>query len=170
MSIKGKKIFLGLCIVVPFLIYCVYYYGNMISNAPFRFTDFQSVVFRYGEPNHMDNQYDSKTGIFQYVTKTNEIERDTVRMTKDDLLYLHRKAQELGFWNLDDDMTGPEAKVNPETETPRFCLEMNYKDKSKKVTMDADFAGNEKMRNAGKSMIDEVNRILAAAQSRSNVK
>jgi hypothetical protein len=47
---------------------------------------------------------------------------------------------------------------------------MNYKDKSKKVTMDADFAGNEKMRNAGKSMIDEVNRILAAAQSRSNVK
>ncbi|WP_031289211.1 hypothetical protein, partial [Sphingobacterium sp. IITKGP-BTPF85] len=103
----------------------------MISNAPFRFTDFQSVVFRYGEPNHMDNQYDSKTGIFQYVTKTNEIERDTVRMTKDDLLYLHRKAQELGFWNLDDDMTGPEAKVNPETETPRFYLEMNYKDKSK---------------------------------------
>jgi len=142
----------------------------MISNAPFRFTDFQSVVFRYGEPNHMDNQYDSKTGIFQYVTKTNEIERDTVRMTKDDLLYLHRKAQELGFWNLDDDMTGPGAKVNPETETPRFYLEMNYKDKSKKVTMDADFAGNEKMRNAGKSMIDEVNRILAAAQSRSNVK
>ena len=170
MSIKCKKIFLGLCIVVPFLIYCVYYYSNMISNAPFRFTDFQSVVFRYGEPNHMDNQYDSKTGIFQYVTKTNEIERDTVRMTKDDLLYLHRKAQELGFWNLDDDMTGPEAKVNPETETPRFYLEMNYKDKSKKVTMDADFAGNEKMRNAGKSMIDEVNRILAAAQSRSNVK
>jgi hypothetical protein len=142
----------------------------MISNAPFRFTDFQSVVFRYGEPNHMDNQYDSKTGIFQYVTKTNGIERDTVRMTKDDLLYLHRKAQELGFWNLDDDMTGPEAKVNPETETPRFYLEFNYKDKSKKVTMDADFAGNEKMRDAGKSMIEEVNRILAGAQARSNEK
>ena len=169
MSIKGKKIFLGLCIVVPFLIYCVYYYSNMISNAPFRFTDFQSVVFRYGEPNHMDNQYDSKTGIFQYVTKTNEIERDTVRMTKDDLLYLHRKAQELGFWNLDDDMTGPEAKKNIETATvPRYYLEFNYKDKSKKVTMDADFAGNPKMRDAGKSMIEEVNRILAAAQSRSS--
>ncbi|UIR56511.1 hypothetical protein LZQ00_01515 [Sphingobacterium sp. SRCM116780] len=141
----------------------------MIKNAPFRFADFQSVVFRYGEPNHMDNQYDSRTGIFQYVTKTNQIEKDTVRMNKDDLLYLHRKAQELGFWNLDDDMTGPEARKNPKTATaPRFYLEFNYKDKSKKVTMDADFDGNEKMRDAGKSMIDEVNRILATAQSRSN--
>lgn len=168
MSIKGKKIFLGLCIVVPFLIYCVYYYSNMISNAPFRFTDFQSVVFHYGEPNHMDNQFDSKTGVFQYVTNLNKIERDTVKMTKDDLLYLHRKAQELGFWNLDDDMTGPSAKSNPEKSTvPRFYLEFNYKEKSKKVTMDADFVGNEKMRDAGKSMVDEVNRILAAAQSRS---
>lgn len=34
--------------------------------------------------------------------------------------------------------------------------------------MDADFAGNPKMRDAGKSMIEEVNRILAAAQSRSS--
>ncbi|WP_312339053.1 hypothetical protein [Sphingobacterium sp.] len=167
MTIKSKKIFLGLCIIVPFLMYCVYYYSNMIKNAPFRFADFESIEFKYGEPNHMVNEYNSKTRIYKYLDKKDSLITDTVKFTKDDLLYLHRKAMELGFWNLDTDMTGPEwQQDSTNSKVPRFYLEFNYKDKSKHVTLDADFAGNPRMHDAAKSMIDEINRMLATAQAR----
>ncbi len=168
LSVKSKKIFLALCIVVPFLIYCVYYYSNMVKNAPYRYADFESVVYVYGQPNEMVNKYDSETRLFQYLNKQDSLIVDTLKLNKDDLLYIHRKAQELGFWNLDDDMTGPIAHSadSANSQVPRFYLALKYKEKTKQVTLDADFAGNERMRDAAKSIFDEVQRIIATAKAR----
>ncbi|MBP3943274.1 hypothetical protein J5U18_06820 [Sphingobacteriaceae bacterium WQ 2009] len=139
----------------------------MVKNAPYRYADFESVVYVYGTPDEMVNKYDSKTRIFQYLDKRDSLNIDTLKLNKDDLLYIHRKAQELGFWNLDDDMTGPAAKTGDTSQVvPRYYLELNYKDKSKKVTIDQDFAGNERMREAAKSIFDEVQRIIAQAHAR----
>ena len=40
-----KKAFLIVSIALPFLIYCVYYYSMMIKNAPYKFSEFQSIKF-----------------------------------------------------------------------------------------------------------------------------
>src|SRR5690606_36802370 len=164
MSDRTKRIFLIICIVVPFLAYCFFYYSQMFKNAPFRFTDFESIVLKYGEGDSLINQFDSATGRYQYLNSNDSLVVDTVRFRKDDFQYLHGKAAQLGLWNLPDDMTsGDNSTENP---VPRFYLQYNYKEKSKEITLDADFEGNEKMRDAAKSIVDEVMRVISDAQDR----
>ncbi|WP_246163224.1 hypothetical protein [Sphingobacterium humi] len=166
MQDRTKRIFLGLCIIVPFIIYCVYYYSAMIKNAPFRFTDFESIELSYGFPDSMLNQYNSKTHHYQYLTKSGDLIQDTLKLRNDDLLYLHRKAQEIGFWNVDNDMTtAPESRTS-QAKVPRYKLTFNYKEKSKTVTLDADYQGVQKMKDAAKTTVDEVLQIIATAKSR----
>ncbi|MFC7523280.1 hypothetical protein ACFQRK_04960 [Parapedobacter sp. GCM10030251] len=163
MSDRSKKIFLVICIIVPFLLYCFYYYSQMFKKAPFRFSDFESIVLKYGEGNDLINQFDSETGQYQYLNTRDSLVTDTVRLRKDDLQYLHGKATQLGFWNLPDDMTGDTTTGN---KVARFYLQYNYKEKSKEVTLDTDFNGNEKMRDAAKTMVDEVMRVINDARDR----
>lgn len=165
MSDRSKKIFLGICIIIPFFLYCYYYYSTMLNNAPFRYVDFQSIVLKYGDGGELQNEFDSETGIFTYLNARDSVITDTVRMRDDDLLYLHRKAAELGFWNLPEDMTGIGFDTT-NSEVPRFILQYNYKEKSKTVTYDADFEGNPKMKDAARSVIDEVRRVLSDARGR----
>lgn len=166
MSARAKKIFLIICITIPFLVYCFVYYSSMIKNAPFRFADFESIEITYGTPDEMVNMYNSKTQHYQYLTKDNKLVQDTLKMRKDDLLYLHRKAQELGFWNVDDNMTTPRATADEGKDVPRFILKYTYKEKSKEVTLDADYPGNPKMKDAAKSTIDAVMTMLAEVKAR----
>lgn len=164
MSERSKKIFLGICIIVPFMVYCGYYYSIMFKNAPYRYSDFQNIELVYGEGSDLVNKYDSKTGEFNYFNTQDSLILDTVKLRNDDLLYLHRKAVELGFWNLPDDMTNPAREEN--SEVPRFILTYNYKEKSKQVIFDADFEGNPKMIDAARSVIDEVRRVISDAKGR----
>lgn len=167
MSDRTKKIFLGICIIVPFILYCYYYYSSMLQNAPFRFSDFESIVLRYGEGEDLQNHFDSSTGLFTYLDRRDSLVTDTIRMRKDDLLYLHRKAAELGFWNLPEDMTGDrEADTGASAPAARFVLQYNYLEKSKTVIYDSDFQGNPKMKDAARSVIDEVRRVLSDVRGR----
>ena len=164
MSERSKRIFLIICIAVPFLAYCFFYYSQMFKNAPFRFTDFESVVLKYGEGDDLINQFDSGTGRYQYLNLQDSLVVDTVKLRKDDFQYLHSKAAQLGLWNLPDDMTSDDTtSQNP---VPRFYLQYNYKEKSKEITLDANFNGNGKMRDAAKSIVDEVMRVISDARDR----
>ncbi|NGM62899.1 hypothetical protein G5B30_13385 [Sphingobacterium sp. SGG-5] len=138
----------------------------MIKNAPFRFADFESIEITYGTPDEMVNTYNSKTRLYQYLTKDDKLVRDTLKMRDDDLLYLHRKAQELGFWNVDNDMTTPRKDASEGRDVPRFILKYTYKEKSKEVTLDADYQGHPKMKEAAKSTIDAVMTMLAEVKAR----
>lgn len=166
MSDRSKKLFLGICIIIPFVLYCYYYYSIMLNNAPFRYADFQSIVLTYGDDEDLSNSFDSETGIFTYLNARDSLVSDTLRMRNDDLLYLHRKAAELGFWNLPEDMTGAGFAATDSAEVPRFVLQYNYLEKSKTVTFDADFDGNPKMKDAARSVIDEVRRVLSDVRGR----
>ena len=166
MSDKSKRIFLGICIIVPFIIYCVVYYSSMIKNAPYRFADFEAIELTYGTPNEMINKFNSKTGEYQYLTVDNKLVKDTIKMRKDDLLYLHRKAQELGFWNVDDNMTNSKRDTSLNQEVPRYILKYVYKGKSKEVMLDADYVGPDKMKGAAKSTVDAVMTMIAEVKAR----
>lgn len=163
MSDRSKRIFLLICIIVPFLLYCYYYYSTMLGNAPYRYSDFQSIILTYGEGDDMHSHFDSSTGIYTYRNSRDSTVTDTIRMRDDDLLYLHRKAAELGFWNLPEDMT---SGADHASDVPRFVLQYNYLEKSKTVTYDADFDGHPKMKDAARSVIDEVRRVISDVRGR----
>src|SRR5690606_4313582 len=130
------------------------------------FSDFESIEITYGYPDSMLNFYNSKSHEYNYLTKDSQLIKDTLKLRKDDLLYLHRKAQELGFWNLPAEMTVDLALRKPNERKPRYRLTYTYKEKSKTVTFDPDFSGPTKMIEAARTTIDEVTRMLAVAKSR----
>ena len=167
MSETGKKIFLAICIIVPFLLYCGYYYGMMIKNAPFKFTEFESIALRYGLGDSLINRYDSKTGAYQYLNERDSLIKTRVKLTKDDMLYLHRKAADLGFWNFPEVISG-EGKPDYNKNSPHYYLEFKYQRKSKHIFFDTEYNDNPKIKDAARQLIDEVSRTINDAEDRMN--
>jgi hypothetical protein len=161
MSDKGKKIFLGICIILPFLIYMVYYYSIMVKNAPYRFSDFESITFKYGLGDSLVNQYNSKTGYYQYVNSRDSLVKTKVKLRKDDFLYLHRKAAELGFWNFPDQIVGEDS-----AKLPHYYLEFKYKDKTKHIVFDTGYKDDPKLNDAAKTLITEVSKMINDVRDR----
>ena len=145
--------------------YCVYYYGMMVKNAPYKFVEFDSIVFQYGTGDSLVNKYNSKTGEYQYINKHDSLVKMHLRLTKDDLLYLHRKAADLGFWDFPSSELGDTASragVKP----PRYIIEFKYKRKSKKVVFDASFDGDPKLKDANERLIKEITNVLTDEESK----
>lgn len=165
MNNRSKKIYLAVTIIVPFMLYSVYYYSEMIKKAPFRSTDFQTFVLKYGDGENLVNEYDSETGIFTYLNQRDSLVHTNVKLRKDDMLYIHHKAAELGFWNLPDELVMRDSSEASQT-SPHFYLEMNYKEKSKSVLIDARYQGNSRMYDAAKSVISVVQQVIKDAEDR----
>jgi hypothetical protein len=163
-SKRFKKVFLGFCIAIPFLVYCVYYYSIMIGNAPYRFSDFESFSIQYGTGDSMVNKYDSKTGDYQYLTDHDSLIKKHLVLNSDQLLYLHRKAAYWGFWNFPTVELNDSAKAKG-INAPHYLIQFNYKHKSKKVLFDAAFDGDIKLRDANQGMIAEIEKVLNEAES-----
>ena len=166
MKQRTKVIFLALTVIGSFMIYCVYYYSNMIKNAPFRYSDFEYISIQYGTRDSMLNSYNSATHEYQYLERNKELVKKNLVLSSDDLLYLHRKAMEMGFWNVDDDMTTPRQDSLEKIDVPRYILTFQYKEKGKTVTVDADYPGNQKMLDATKTTIEAVLERINVANAR----
>lgn len=165
MSDRYKKIFLTLSVVVPFLMYCVYYYGMMISDAPYKFSEFVSMDFKYGAGRNLNNTYDSKTGRYQYINNHDSMVIKTVHLKKDDLLYLHRKAAALGFWDFPKEITNTtEDTVH---KSPHYYFAFHYQRKSKVVLFDEAFNGDTRLKDAAMQLAKEIEGRLADAEDRS---
>ncbi len=162
MVTKSKKLFLIASIIVPFLLYCFYYYGMMIKNAPYKFSEFQSLRFEYGYGDTLNNTYDSKTGEYQFVNRRDSLVKINLKLSKDELLYLHRKAADLGFWDFPANELNPDVKGH----VPRFVIQFNYQRKTKKVMYDASFNGNEKLKDANERLIKEIQKVINEAEAR----
>lgn len=162
MSDKGKKIFLALSIFVPFMVYCVYYYGTMIKNAPYKFTEFDSFTIKYGLGDSLINSYDSRTGSYQYLNDRDSLVRKQVRLNKDDMLYLHRKAVEMGFWDFPTTMRSADTT----SRQAHYYLEYRYQRKSKIMDFDAGYNGAPKLKDAVRSLIETVTGTIQRAEAR----
>ncbi len=161
MSNRSKKIFLTLCIIVPFLLYSVYYYSKMVKNAPYRFSDFESVTLKAGEGAEYEKTYNSKTRDFQYLNVNDSLIKTKVRLSKDELLVLHRKAAELGFWDWPERMIGDTTKSSP-----RYYLAFNYLNKTKKIEINATYNDNQKLKDAALQLIKIVDKSISDAAER----
>lgn len=137
----------------------------MIKKAPFRSFELETIVFKYGEEGNMANQFNSETGVYQYLNSSDSLVSTNVKLNKNDFIYLHHKAASLGFWDFPEDMT---ERINPDDpkKSTQFYLEFNYKEKSKKMLLDVNYNGDPKLIDAAKSLIEEVQRVLNDAQDR----
>ncbi|WP_083256916.1 hypothetical protein [Arcticibacter eurypsychrophilus] len=164
MKDRGKKIFLAASVIVPFMLYCGYYYGMMVKNAPYKFSEFESFTYRYGTGDSLLNQYDSKTQNYQYIDSDDSLVKTKLKLTKDDLLYLHRKATDYGFWDFPTQIRGrkDQAGVN----SPHYYIKFKYKRKSKEVYFDLNYDGNPKLKDAVRVLIETINKSLDEAQAR----
>jgi len=148
------------CVIVPFLIYCVVYYAQVFKNAPYKFSEFKSIVFQYGTPDSMLNKYDSRTGEYQYVNAHDSVIKMNLHLPKEQLLYLHRKAAELGFWDWPSDERGDTTIRHNGQKTPRYFMQFNYQRKSKTIIFDESFIGDPRLKAANENMKDELIKVL----------
>lgn len=165
MSDRAKKIFLAICIITPFILYTVYYYSIMVKNAPYRFADFESITLNYGLGDSLINRFNSKTGDYQFLNTRDSLIKTNVKLKKDDLLYLHRKAAELGFWNFPEEITADDD-TQRSVNAPHYYLEFKYKEKSKHILFDAEYTEDPKLRDAAKQLITEVSNMISEARER----
>ncbi|RBQ02401.1 hypothetical protein [Pedobacter miscanthi] len=164
MSSRGKKIFLALSIIVPMIIYCYIYYKPIIQNAPFRKNEFVSMQYKWGVKDTLENSYNSATGEYQYVTKSDSTIKKKIFLKSDDILYMHAKANEIGLWNFPDTI----GKKSPKSmAVPRYDIQFNYKKKSKHVIVYGDFDGNPKLLDAAVQMRKVIEETLNQAERRS---
>ncbi len=161
MSDKAKKIFLIICITVPFTLYCVYYYSIMIKNAPYKFVELENISIKTSVGGHLDKTFSSKTGDLQYINNQDSLVKQNVKLSKDDLLYLHRRAAELGFWNMPEDMIGDTS-----AKSPRYIVEYNYQRKTKVIKLDGAFNGDPKLKDAALELIKTIDKSINVAADR----
>ncbi|SHF98578.1 hypothetical protein [Pedobacter caeni] len=165
MSSKAKKIFLLLTIVVPFLAYCVIYYTPMFRNAPFKSTEFESIDFSWGLGNNLENTYNSKTGDYQYVDGKDSVIKTNVKLRPNDMLYLHSKAAEIGFWNFPEVIANQGTNLDS-SKVLRYVIQFNYKKKSKKVVYLTDYAEIPKLKGLAEQMKTLVSQSINDAEER----
>jgi len=163
-SKRFKQIFLGFSIALPFLIYCVYYYGMMIKNAPYKFSEFDSVVFQYGDGDSLVNKYNSKTGEYQYLNSHDSLIKERMFLHSNELLILHRAAADMGFWNFPDREVNDSLKAKG-VKSPHYLIEFNYQRKSKKVLFDEAFNGDPKLKDANEQLIKQIQKVLDEAEA-----
>jgi hypothetical protein len=166
MSDRTKKIFLALCIFGSMLIYCVYYYAHVFKDAPYKFAEFKSFTFKYGSRDSMLNSYNSATGEYQYLNKHDSLVKKTLFLKKSELLYLHRKASEMGLWDFPSNETMDDTANLKGVKPLRYSIEFNYQRKSKKVLFDANFDGPLKLVDANDQVIKEIMSVLDEAEAR----
>jgi hypothetical protein len=144
----------------------VEYYQSIFKEAPYNFSEFKSFVFKYGHKDSLVNQYNSASGDYQYLDKRDSLIKTRLYLTTDELLYLHRKAAELGFWDFPSDESKADTVNTNGVKPTEFLIEFNYKHKSKTVLFNGDYDGPRKLAEANRLLITEIQAVLRVAEER----
>jgi hypothetical protein len=160
MSERFKKWFLGACVIVPFLVYCIVYYAHVFKNAPYKFSEFKSFTMQWGPGDSLVNKYNSATGEYQFIDSRDSLVKMNVHLPKEELLVLHRKAAEQGLWDWPEVETGDTTERRNGRRAPRYVIQFNYKRKSKKVIFDESFQGDPRLKAANRELITTIQKAL----------
>lgn len=157
MSTRFKKIFLGASIALPFLAYCVYYYGQMISNAPFKYSELVSIEFKAGKGKDVLSSYSSAKEMYTYKNNKDSVVNVKVKLFDRDRFYLHKQAADLGLWNMPDSMKGKGG-------APNYDVTFRYKRKAKHIFISQDFDGDTKLKDAAIQISRTVEKTINDAE------
>jgi len=165
MTSRGKRIFLILTVVVPFLIYGIIYYAPIIRNAPFKAKEFVSLEYKWGVGNNLENSYNSATGEYRYINDKDSLVVKHIELTAREKKFLDSNADEQGFWNLPNIVANSEDDVK-NRQLLRYFIKFNYQKKSKEVTYLPSFNGNIRMKNAAAQMQKVIEQSLVDAEEK----
>lgn len=138
----------------------------MVKNAPYKFSEFDHLSFEYGTGDSLLNKYNSKTAEYQYVNDRDSVKKMRLKLSSNDLLYLHRKAADLGFWNFPSDETSRDTTAKKGPKSLRYIVEFAYKRKTKRVVFDAAFNGDARLKDANIRLIKEIQHVLDDTQEK----
>lgn len=166
MSSRGKKIFLALSVVIPFLIYSIVYYAPIIRNAPYKLEEFKALEYKWGVGNNLENSYNSATGEYRYYNNHDSLIVKNVKLSTKDKKYLDSNAHIQGFYNLPTVMANKETDLT-NSKAMRYYMKLAYENKTKEVTYFADFEGTPRMKDAAAKMQKLIAQLLIDAEDRS---
>ncbi|MBK0382623.1 hypothetical protein I5M32_06570 [Pedobacter sp. SD-b] len=135
----------------------------MIKNAPYKFSEFVGVNIKSGSGNHLDKTYSSTKQEYEYINTRDSLIKEKVKLSKDDLLYIHRKAVDLGLWNWPEKMLGDTTG-----KAPKYFLELDYQRKKKIIEIDAAYNTNPKLKDAAMELIKTVDGVIEDAADKQN--
>lgn len=158
MSPRFKKIYLFVMVVVPFLIYCGYYYGEMIRKAPFKFEEFRTIRVDFAAPGGRETHIDIASGVVSYVLPGRDVLRDTISFSDGELREFHRTLYTNNFFEMPHEMQN-EGSTDPGTGV--YTIEAIYDRKQYKVVYETNYRGERRYK-------DKVKRIISFIET--NVK
>lgn len=141
-------------------------YGSIFKSAPYSFSELRSFVFKYGSGDSLVNQYNSLTGDYQYIDKTGKTVKKKLYLSSNDMLYLHYKAVESGFWDFPANEQDTDTAFTKGRESFKFFIQLNYKSKSKTVLFSTNYAGTQELMDANREFITDIQNVLSKAEER----
>jgi len=144
----------------------VSYYNQIFASSPYDFSEFKSILFKYGEGDSLVNQYNSATGEYQYLNRQNMLVKTNLYLTGNDLLYLHNKASEVGFWNFPCKELNTDTTNSSGAKPFKYFIEFNYLHKTKTVLFDANYQGSPQLADANRLLIKEIESVISEADDR----
>ena len=165
MTSKGKKIFLILTVVVPFLIYSIVYYQEKFRYANFKAKDFVSFEYKWGTEKNLENSYNSANGVYKYHDNNDSLIVRKLMLTKKDFKYLDSIADVQGFWNLNAILANTRQDLE-NRKILRYEMTFIYKNDTKSVTYLSNYSLNDRKKSAAAQMQKEIEQTLSAAEDR----
>lgn len=143
MTDKQKKLYLTIMVIVPFLLYSIYYYYQLIRKAPYQFAEFQSIQIHYQKPGLLGYRYDSSTGLYQYVEANGDTISKCLLFSVDTLQQFHRKLVEALFFDMPRQMQGKIPALSGAETPPSYFLKANYARKSWQICWNKYYDGKQ---------------------------
>jgi hypothetical protein len=171
-NLKTKLVVSALISGLIFLIFFISgfpltsYYRQIFKNSPYEFTEFKSFVFKYGVRDSMLNTYNSATGEYQYLNNRDSLIKTHLYLNKSELLYLHHKAGELGFWDFPSSELSKDTTNFGGVKPLHYLMQFNYQQKSKTVLFETSYDGPQNLKAANSMMIKEIEKVLTEAEDR----
>lgn len=124
------------------------------KKAPYGLADFKSFTYTWGKADSLVNRYSSLTGAYQYLDRRDSLIKNQVKLRSNDLIFLHNKINELGFWKLPEQI----GQAGNPADATVYHLQFNYHGKSKQLNVYKEKAQHPD------SQLDSAMRIISLVQ------
>lgn len=159
-----KNVSLIATVAVLIITAVVGYYVISLKKAPYAVSDFESFTYKWGMGDDFENSYSSLSGDYQYLNSRDSLVKTNVRLRSNDIIFIHNKVNELGFWNLPNTI----GKASVLGESVVCEIEFNYKGKSKKVTFHNNEDKHPGLLDSAKQIRDVLQQAIDEAEGRYN--
>lgn len=162
MNIQKKNISFIATLAVIVITAIVGYYVISLKKAPYEVADFESFTYKWGVGDSLENSYSSASGDYHYINNRDSLIKTQVKLRANNVIFIHNKINELGFWNLQGEI----GKKKPNSNVPVYELQFNYREKSKKIIIYSDFDKNPQLLDSAMQIVKIVQQAIDEAEGR----